>query len=315
MSFDPDTLRAAVAEHAHVVRVLVAGGEGSAPREPGAAMLVWRGGQSGTIGGGRLEWEAAGEARNMIGRVRGMVQRVPLGPALGQCCGGRVALVYEAFDAQHLPKPEERAYLRRITGTEEAPLALKRHAALARNAGAQVPVRLEQGWLIEPVATVARPLWIFGAGHVGRALLDVLAPLLELAITWVDTAPERFPATIPNGVTQLVAANPADVVRHAPTDAAHLVLTYSHAFDLELCHQLLGHGFSSAGLIGSQTKWARFRARLADLGHTPEQIARITCPIGDPALGKHPQAIAIGVAAAILHQTTQAEEVSCQSHS
>ena len=78
------------------------------------------------------------------------------------------------------------------------------------------------------------------------------------------------------------------------------MLTYSHALDLELCHRLLTHGFARAGLIGSATKWARFRARLAALGHPPYAIARIDCPIGNPALGKHPQAIAIGVAAAFV---------------
>jgi xanthine dehydrogenase accessory factor len=89
-------------------------------------------------------------------------------------------------------------------------------------------------------------------------------------------------------------------VRYAPKKADHLILTYSHEIDLDLCHRLLGHGFRSAGLIGSRTKWARFRKRLAALGHAPAAIERITCPIGTPALGKHPQAIAIGVAAAML---------------
>ncbi|MBC7179561.1 MAG: XdhC family protein, partial [Roseovarius sp.] len=74
------------------------------------------------------------------------------------------------------------------------------------------------------------------------------------------------------------------------------------ALDLELCHQLLRRPFASAGLIGSATKWARFRQRLAALGHTDAQISRISCPIGDPNLGKHPQAIALGVAAALLKE-------------
>ena len=78
------------------------------------------------------------------------------------------------------------------------------------------------------------------------------------------------------------------------------MLTYSHALDLDLCHRLLAHGFARAGVIGSATKWARFRSRLAALGHAPDAIARIDCPIGDPSLGKHPQAIAIGVAQAVL---------------
>jgi xanthine dehydrogenase accessory factor len=87
---------------------------------------------------------------------------------------------------------------------------------------------------------------------------------------------------------------------HAPRDAHHLIVTYSHALDLDLCHAALSRGFASAGVIGSATKWARFRRRLAQLGHAPAAIDRIDCPIGDPRLGKHPQAIALGVAARLL---------------
>ena len=143
----------------------------------------------------------------------------------------------------------------------------------------------------------ARPLWIYGAGHVGRALVNVMAPLPDFDITWVDTHADRFP---PTDVTTLVATDPARAVKHAPQDADHLILTYSHELDLALCHAVLNHGFHSVGLIGSATKWARFKTRLAALGHTPAQISRIACPIGDPALGKHPAAIALGVATAMI---------------
>ena len=98
------------------------------------------------------------------------------------------------------------------------------------------------------------------------------------------------------------------LVPHAPQNAHHLILTYSHALDLALCNALLGRGFAFAGLIGSATKWARFKNRLSAMGHGPVAINRITCPIGDPALGKHPQMIAIGVAAALLKQAAQQEQ-------
>ena len=156
------------------------------------------------------------------------------------------------------------------------------------------------GWLIEPLHRPSRAIWIYGAGHVGRAIAAILAALPEVEVTLIDDAIERFPETLPEGVTPLVAASPADAVTHAPDHAEHLVLTYSHALDLEICHRILGRSFSHAGLIGSATKWARFRKRLGALGHGPGQIARIACPIGEPGLGKHPQAIAIGVAAALL---------------
>jgi xanthine dehydrogenase accessory factor len=103
-----------------------------------------------------------------------------------------------------------------------------------------------------------------------------------------------------------VAHDPVLAIRHSPKAADHLILTYSHEIDLALCHGLLRHGFVSCGLIGSATKWARFRSRLSALGHEPAQIARIACPIGEPGLGKHPQAIAVGVAAALLTKATRA---------
>jgi xanthine dehydrogenase accessory factor len=128
----------------------------------------------------------------------------------------------------------------------------------------------------------------------------VLAPLPGLSVTWVDVAADRFPAVIPEGVTVRHDRAPETLIAQAPRDAEHLILTFSHALDLALCHGLLARGFRACGLIGSATKWARFRTRLAALGHRPEAIAAIRCPIGDPSLGKHPQAIAIGVAAEIL---------------
>lgn len=151
------------------------------------------------------------------------------------------------------------------------------------------------------------PLWIWGAGHVGRAIAATMAPFGDRPITLIDTAANRMPTDLPDGITPLVAADMPRAVRHAPADAAHLILTYSHDIDLQLCDALLRHGFGFAGLIGSATKWARFRSRLSALGHGPAQISSITCPIGDPSLGKHPQAIALGVAAALCRRAAPAE--------
>ncbi|MFC3613671.1 xanthine dehydrogenase accessory protein XdhC [Lutimaribacter marinistellae] len=297
MGFDLNALRAAVAAHGRVSRVVIASVRGSSPREVGAAMLVWDAGQSGTIGGGALEYEAARRAR---AGAKGLSNHA-LGPEMGQCCGGAVVLLTETFDAQALDRLSDDVIARPVAGAA-MPLAVKRLLAAARSQGRLPDPQLLDGWMIEPVARPSRELWIWGAGHVGRALVQVLSPLPEMAITWVDTAPERFPARIPEGVTVVPAASPADLVHHAPRNAEHLVLTFSHALDLELCHRLLGQDFAFAGLIGSATKWARFRSRLSALGHKPERIARITCPIGTPELGKHPQMIAVGVAAQLLQR-------------
>ncbi|MDO8884305.1 xanthine dehydrogenase accessory protein XdhC [Pseudotabrizicola sp.] len=300
--FDQDALAATIAAHGPVARVVIAAHDGSSPRETGAAMLVWQNGQSGTIGGGALEWEAAAEARAMLVAGGRRLRRVPLGPALGQCCGGAVTLLTEVYRTGGLPEAECGLVARSVDG-RDMPLAVKRLLDRARGQGVMPAPQLVQGWFVEPVAPQALDLWIWGAGHVGRALVAVLDPLPEVRITWVDVAEDRFPTVIPEGITTLPCADAARLVLHAPKDAQHLILTYSHALDLDLCHRLLHHGFDRAGVIGSATKWARFRSRLAALGHAPAAIARINCPIGDPALGKHPQAIAIGVAHAVLrHQ-------------
>ena len=265
-------------------RVTVAEARGSVPRPAGTSMIVTETGQEGTIGGGTLEWEATRAARARLGRAGVFVDRHALGPSLGQCCGGSVTLVTEIGEmaveaggirALRLPGPGA-----------EAPPPLTGAFALS------------QGWMLERTRARA-PLWIWGAGHVGRAVVATLAPLGAYEITWIDVGSDRFPADL-HGAARLVAAEPAAPVPHAPQAALPLILTHSHEIDLSLCHALLSRGFAGCGLIGSDTKWARFRSRLAALGHAEDATAAIACPIGDPALGKHPQAIAIGLAARLL---------------
>ncbi|WP_421906450.1 xanthine dehydrogenase accessory protein XdhC [Mameliella sp.] len=294
MSFDLAPLRRAVERHGRVARVVVAEVAGSAPREVGAAMLVWSGGQDGTIGGGALELMAARSALNHAG-----LTRHPLGPELGQCCGGAVTLLTEHYDAQALTGLEGRDVIAR--GAGDMPLTVRRVIDRARARGEVPRPQFLQGWMVEPVRRPALPVWIWGAGHVGRALVSVLAPLPDVAVTWIDTGPERFPDTIPEAVIALPAPAPERAMPRAPQDAAHLILTYSHEIDLALCHAALSHEFAFCGLIGSDTKWARFRKRLQALGHKPAQIDAICCPIGHKALGKHPQAIAIGTVTQLLN--------------
>ena len=309
MSFDRDALLRLVAAHGAVVRVVVAEVAGSAPREAGAAMAVWATGQDGTIGGGALEFAAAARARALLaagGADR--LDRIALGPALNQCCGGAVTLVSELWDAARLAAVAAAVVARPLPGTRgDMPLAVQRLLSGARGQGVRPTARIVQGWFVEPVAEPVRDIWIWGAGHVGRAIVAVLAPLPGLRLTWIDTDAARFP-DLPEGVVQRTAPDPADLVDEAPRGAEHLVLTFSHALDLALCHRLLGHGFGSLGLIGSATKWARFRSRLRALGHPDARISRIACPIGRPELGKHPQAIAVGVAADLLKTKNQNNE-------
>ena len=306
MSIDRESLSRAIAARGPVIRVVVADVAGSAPREAGTAMLVWAGGQDGTIGGGALEYEAAALARAMLAAGRtARLDRMPLGPALNQCCGGAVTILSERWDEDRLAGIAGQDIVARpLPGTGgEMPMAVARILKRARGEGFAPSARIVQGWFVEPVAKAARDLWIWGAGHVGRAIVDVMRPLPGFRLTWADTEASRFPP-LPEGVAQRIATNPADLVPEAPEGADHLVLTFSHALDLDLCNRLLTHGFGSLGLIGSETKWARFRSRLAALGHAPDRVADIRCPIGDPRLGKEPQAIAIGVAAELMTMKT-----------
>jgi len=295
--FDRAGLIAACKAHGRVVRVVVASVRGSAPREVGAAMLVWDGGQSGTIGGGTLEFQMARTARDV---TRDTYSKHALGPDLGQCCGGVVEVLSEVYDLDRARALPHDLVAR---GPDPMPLWIKRMMKAARNQGTLPAAQMKDGWLIEPVRPPDKDVWIWGAGHVGRALVNILQHMPGHRLTWVDTSPDRFPAKTPDGVTIVPAADPVTLAGHAPTTAHHLILTYSHELDLGLCHTVLTRGFASAGLIGSATKWARFRSRLANLGHAPEEIARITCPIGDPSLGKDPATIAVGVAYRLAQDT------------
>jgi xanthine dehydrogenase accessory factor len=293
--------------------VVVAEISGSAPREVGAAMLVWAEGQQGTIGGGALEHNAAHEARAMLatGTAR-RYSKALLGPDLGQCCGGAVGLLFETWGAAAVAALPDGLHARPATpaATKTPPLTVQRLRAQARSAGARPQTTLLHGWFVELVEPARTPVWIWGAGHVGRALVGTLAPLPGLALTWVDTTPDRFPETPPDGVTILPAPEITAATALTPPDAHHLVLTYSHALDLALCDAFLARDFASLGLIGSATKWARFRSRLRQMGHADAAIGRIVCPIGAKDLGKHPQAIAVGVAYRLLIDLAKKEAVS-----
>ncbi len=279
-----------IAAHGPVVRVLVAEARGSTPRGPGAAMALWDGGQSGSIGGGRLEWEAARLSKEIAAPS---VTRRPLGPALRQCCGGAVTLVAERWDADAIARAAAGGA---TCARPVAPGAAGMPEGIRRNlAKIDAPVLLD-GWLAEPFHGRKSVVMIHGAGHVGLALAAILAPLPGLRVILADTRADRL-RDPPPGVAPLPVAEAAAALAAAPRDATHYVMTHDHDADLSLCHALLSSGALDIGLIGSKTKSARFRSRLAALGHDARAIARVRCPIGDPAFGKHPQAIAVSIAA------------------
>ncbi len=300
---DLDALSAAVEAQGRVVRIVLADVRGSAPRAAGTSMLVWAGGLSGTIGGGRLELEAIRHARAMLEQDAppARVEKLALGPTLNQCCGGAVVLVLEWFDAARFRAIDtafEGVWARRVSGAQDMPAPMQRACARAAAGKAPLSAMLQGGWLAEALWQERQQVVIYGAGHVGRALAGVLHALPQYDVLVSDVRQDEL-AQLPEAIARTDAV-PADVLTGADGSAAHYIMTPEHDFDLELCHHLLKREFAFAGLIGSVTKWARFRSRLAALGHAPARIERITCPIGDPALGKHPQAIAVGAAAQLL---------------
>ncbi len=273
----------AVEREGRAVVVLVAEAQGSAPREAGAAMLVTPSGISGTVGGGTVEHRAVARAREMLGgeEERGPVTLdFPLGPELDQCCGGRMRLAFARFGIADLEA------LHRTSGT----------------------LALWDGGPVLAEAPRRQPVLIYGAGHVGRALAAALAPL-PFAVRWIDDRLDAFPGEMPPGIAAVATPLPEAEVKAAPSGAFHVVLTHSHALDLEVVTALMDRGdFGFLGLIGSATKRALFLRRLAERGIPEDRRARLVCPIGIPGLGdKRPAVIAASVAVQLLMLNAERE--------
>ena len=232
------------------VLVTVAAVDGSAPREAGAKMVVTMQESSGSIGGGELEFQAIRIARRLLqGQGGPSLRRFPLGPSLGQCCGGHVTLLFEPRRAENF--------------------------------------------------TVA----LFGAGHVGRALVSMLGTL-PCRVRWIDPRPDAFPDHVPPNVDVEISPAPEREVAGLPDGAWLLVMTHSHALDFGVVSRALQEGrFAHIGLIGSATKRARFEKRFRELGITEAAIASLVCPIGIKGIsGKQPGEIAVAALADILRR-------------
>jgi xanthine dehydrogenase accessory factor len=296
---------------------------GSAPREPGTKMLVWSHGQEGTVGGGNLEFVITDQARKLLaGGAPHRFQSYPLGPLLGQCCGGRVGVLLERIDAASaewlaaIAQAEEQGASYAIHTTLEDTRAAKRivnRAGIAELHGDPVRLIAANGKPVDPGAAKVdtrglsiietvdpRPqLFMFGAGHVGKALAPILATL-PLRARWFDT---RLEFGRPDGPLQPVIADDlVAVAQSAPPGALYLVFTQSHDLDYALTRAILARGdFAYAGLIGSATKRARFEKRLISDGIPRAALARLTCPIGAIGLtSKAPEVLAVAIAAELL---------------
>lgn len=222
-------------------------------------MLVTASGIDGTIGGGRLEYDAIDTARRMLKTGGSRAERsVPLGPEIGQCCGGRVDLFFERADLSALTR--------------------KREVAAAERAKDEPHVVL------------------FGAGHTGRALAYALAPL-PLNVTLVDPRTETLEG-LPGSIRPVAAAMPETMVAGAPAGTGFVVMTHDHALDFLIAAEALGRRDARyVGMIGSATKRARFSTYLKEIGRGAD-INRLTLPLGGAQLrDKRPEVIAAMTAA------------------
>jgi xanthine dehydrogenase accessory factor len=253
------------------VLVSVASTQGSAPREAGAWMAVFAGGATlGTIGGGHLEFAAIASAqRALAGEALEAQRRFALGPSLGQCCGGVVQLRFERIG------PDGATALRaRLEADDDA---------------------------------LRMPVALFGGGHVGRAIVQALAPL-PVRVHWIDSRDEVFPGGLPRWVRSEHSAPVQAAVADLAAQSRVAVMSFSHAEDLDIVAACLQRqrerrDLPYIGLIGSKSKWGRFRHRLEARGFSQAELAHVTCPIGVPGIvGKEPAVIAAAVVAQLMQQ-------------
>jgi xanthine dehydrogenase accessory factor len=306
------TIARFISEHGAAALVTLAESRGSSPRETGARMVVRPdGGFTGTIGGGALEWMALAEAQALLSRPDERAMRrldKALGPDLGQCCGGRVKITIEKFDSgdreavNSLAEAERNGPFATVGAIDDGRLQRRLVASgEVPQAASGAYSRQRDGTIVERFGSAMTPLYLFGAGHVGRALALALAPL-PFAVTWVDPRPNAMPERVLGNVTCVVDREPAQVLERAPGGAFIAVMTHSHALDLDLVAAALKAGrFPYVGLIGSATKRARFVSTLRKLGLREGEIDRLVCPIGITEIrDKAPAAIAASVAAQLL---------------
>lgn len=250
-----------------IVLVRVAEAKGSTPREQGAFMAVSASGSHGTIGGGRLELEAIEEARRVLAGGANEPFSLPLGPAIGQCCGGHVTLAFEQLD----------------------------------------PTRYAEAEALIAAEDAADPeVWLFGGGHVGRALVRALS-LLPVKLHMVETRDDELALT-PDGAVRHLAAMPESLVAEIAPSGAAIVLTHDHALDFLIVSAALQRpDLAFTGMIGSATKRATFSSQFVREGGDPAILSRLICPIGVKIADKRPEVIAATVASEVMVALTRPE--------
>lgn len=243
-------------EHKGIAYALVTilGSSGSTPRDPGSKMVVTQTHTYDSIGGGNLEHTIVLKAREKIAENKDSahILPLPLGGALGQCCGGNTTVLIETFSSNY------------------------------------------------------KHIGLFGAGHVAKALVKILGDL-PFNVSWIDSREQMFPGDLAPNIATHRREDPVSVIAELPPGSAVLIMTHDHPLDLALTKAALRQSTSNStpfcylGIIGSKTKAERFRYRLSEDGFTPEDIDRISCPVGlDLIPGKRPMEVAVSIAGELI---------------
>ena len=319
-----DELSDLTAAGERVVLVTVAGIRGSAPREVGAKMIVSESTTIGTIGGGQLEYQCARLACEMLGGDETpALRKFPLGTSMGQCCGGVVDILFEPI-ASRLP-----AWLRdlRALHGQREPAVVVTHLGGAtgkcvitaddifgdtESAAPDIIVKARQGleagrtahriddWFFEDIVGTNLNIAVFGAGHVGSAVVQSLSAL-DCNVRWIDGRRNIFRGT-PSNARAVETSDPALEVAAMPPRSCYLIMTHSHALDFDICDRVLRRSDAVyCGLIGSLSKRRRFEKRFRSQGMQERDLERLVCPIGVAGIsGKKPAEIAVAAAAEVL---------------
>ncbi len=333
-----DELSDLTAANEAVVMITIAAIRGSAPREVGARMIVTATQSIGTIGGGQLEYQCTRIAVGMLGGDEiTSVRKFPLGAAMGQCCGGVVDVLFEPLSAG-LPEwlrdlrslhgqREKAALLTQIGGDarfvvsagrvfdgepQSLPAAVADHALGLLEDGS--PGERVDDWFVDTIIGTDFNIAVFGAGHVGTAVVAALAQL-DCNIRWIDSRRDIF-RSAPANVRSIESPEPSLEVAAMPAASFYLVMTHSHALDFDICDRILRRQDAQyCGLIGSRSKKRRFEKRYRQQGMPQEMFDALTCPIGvDGISGKKPAEIAVAAAAEVLRAYEHMSKSSARSY-
>ena len=253
----------------NIVLIKIIDTKGSVPRNQNVCMVISNNNQFGTIGGGELEYRATKESLKLLKNMNAIekILDFPLGPSLGQCCGGFIKIYLKKY----------------INGME----------------------LLDNHNLKNDILNKNNNLYIFGAGHVSAALMNKLDGI-DFNVFVIDSREEYLSKIKLEYINTILAKNPEIIIKNAPSNAYYLIMTHSHQIDLSICSSILDNDNSSfIGLIGSETKKIKFYKRLQELGYNKKIVEKIACPIGNKRIaGKEPDVIAISIIARLLEYKT-----------